>query len=341
MKNRYILLRIKILLTMLRKGKLSLRKIFNAIHCIVAYMFKLRSSAKYPFLMNFELWNECNADCMFCRSEKGEIYDQNPAGNGAPIPKGKMPYEAYTAIIDQVQHHLLMDVLYINGEPLMYKELYQAIQYAADRKVATMIATNGTMLTEENIRKLLEAGIDFVKIALSGFTQEKHGIQVRHGDIEKIKASISNFIRINKEGNYGAVLMVDFMRYKYNEDEQPLVRKFCSDLGIMMNVRPGNRKGVEDIEPEQDEGPVPFKVPCDWLWKIISVNWNGDLLPCCDCVVWSGAQAYARFEVGKTDIAQVWNGPEAQKWREIHTTIGRSAIPICSVCRRQGTAFKV
>ena len=340
MKNRYIRLRAKILWTIIRKRKVSFRKALNTLHCFAAYFLRLRRSARTPFLINFELWNECNANCLFCRSECGDIYDQNPKGSGLPIPKGKMPFELYEAILREVKDTLLMAVLYINGEPLLYKDIARAIRLATDLNVASMISTNGQILTEEKSKEILEAGIDFVKVAVSGFTQDTFKVQVRHGNIERIKENLRNFVRLNREGNHGAVLLVDYMIYKYNEAELPAFRAFCDELGAMLNVRPGNIKGLEDREPPKPMPKLPLRAACDWLWKILSVNWNGDLLPCCDYVVWSGAQPYETYKMGETSIAAMWNGPRAQKMRMIHTKQGRAPIPICAVCARQGTAFK-
>ena len=172
MKNSsYIRLRFKIVLMLLVKRKLSIKKVINAIGCYLSYYLKSAKSARFPFTISFELSNECNANCIFCRTERGEIYNQNPVGTTF-IEKGSMPFELFTQIIDEAKEYLLMAVLYVNGEPLVYKRLYDAVAYASRNNVATMIATNGILLTENNIDRLLRSGIDFIKIAVSGFTQQ-------------------------------------------------------------------------------------------------------------------------------------------------------------------------
>lgn len=340
MSNRYVLLRVRIVWTILRKGKVSPKKVLNALHCFVAFALRLQRTAPAPFLVNFELSNDCNANCLFCRSAQGAIYDQNPHGSGLPIPKGRLPFELYEDLLRQVRDRLLMAVLYMNGEPLLSRDLTRAIRLATDLRVATMISTNGQLLTADRSREILAAGIDFVKVAASGFTQEVFSRQVRRGNIEKIKENIRDFVRINLEGRYGAVLLVDFIEYAYNAHQRAEMREFCDELGIQMNVRPGNIKGLEQEEPQRPALPLPLKVPCDWLWKVLAVNWNGELLPCCDFALWSGSRPYATCRVGATSLAEVWNGPEARRLRALHATTGRSAIPVCAGCHRRGTAFK-
>jgi radical SAM protein with 4Fe4S-binding SPASM domain len=341
-RNRYIFLRLKLVAVMFTKGKITPAKVFNAAVCMISYWLKREKTGRLPFMINMELWNECNSNCIFCRNAKGEIYDHNPRGGGKPIPKGVMPFEMYADIIDQAKSALLMAVLYINGEPLLYKDLPKAVRFASERGIPTMIATNGILLNEKNMRELLQSGLDFIKIAVSGFTQEVYSIQHRVGDIEKIKSSIEQLVRINKEGAHRCVIMLDYIYYKHNAHELAMFQDFCDRLGIMLNLRQGNIKQMEETEPGFGQpSSAPEHLPaCVWLWEVLSINWNGDMLPCCDYVVWSLSRPYAAYQTGKTRIADIWNGDEAKKLRAIHRARGRKSIPICAECQRQGIAFK-
>lgn len=340
MNNRYFLLRLRLIFLILRKKKITLTKLLNAIHCFIAYQFRLKSSAKAPFMINFELWNECQSNCLFCRTADGMIFDLNPNGSEIGIPKGKMPFEMYKNIIKQVKKYLLMAVLYINGEPLLYTDIYDVIKYSTENQVPTMIATNGILLNKRNASRLLKSGIDFVKIAMSGFTQEVYNIQHRFGNIEEIKKNIRDFVIMNKTSKNKAIIMIDYIYYNHNKHELIPFRNFCKELGIMFNVRPGNIKGMGHLETSHAKVMPPERAPCGWLWKVMTVNWSGDILPCCDCVVWSGIKPYARYKINHSCITYIWNGYHAKKMRMIHSKKNRQAIPICSVCQRKGTAFK-
>lgn len=341
MKNYYIALRAKIVLAIISKGKLSFRKVFNAVFCFMAYYLKLKRSARYPFMINFELGNECNANCLYCRNEKGDIYDINPERKTEWIPKGKLPFDVYTSIIDECQNHLVMAVLYANGEPFLYKDLFNAVRYASERRVATMTATNGQLLNERNCQELLAAGLDFIKIAISGFTREIYSIQHRRGNIEQVKNNIRNLVRLNKAGRYGMIVMLDYILYRYNAHELEAVKQFCRELDIIFNARPGNLRGLEDREPPPEyKLELPVKTLCDWPWKVMTINWNGDLLPCCDYAIWSGSAPYARYETGGNTIREIWNGKSVVNYRKVHIEKGRAVIPVCAKCDRKGTAFK-
>ena len=308
-------------------------------YCYLAHQLRLKRSGKFPFVINFELWNECNANCVFCRSANGEIYDQNPKAPGRSIAKGRMPWQVYAEIIDQVKDYLLMAILYINGEPLLYKDIDRAIKYASDKRIATMISTNGILLNESNIKKLLGSGLDFLKVAISGFSQETYGIEVRRGEIEKIKDNLRLLARLNEAGRHGLLVMLDFIHYTYNAHEIETVRQFCQENGFVFNLRPGITTGLKGVEPVQPPKKNTDKL-CDWPWKVLSINWNGDIFPCCNYVLWSEVRPYARFELGRTRVAEVWNGSSARAYRAVHIEQGRKGIPICADCTVEGVYFK-
>jgi MoaA/NifB/PqqE/SkfB family radical SAM enzyme len=342
MPNRYIYLRIRIIWLMLKRGKISFKKVLNLLHCYGAYFLRMKKTAPSPYLISFELWNECNESCVFCRDENDDIFNLNPSGpeHDHPVPKGKLPFETYAGVLSQVQDRLAMAIPYVNGEPLLSKDVYKAIQYATDLRICTLIATNGILMNEANCEKLLRAGLDLIKIHISGFTQSVHSIQHRKGDVELIKRNIRNLVQKNREGNHELLIMLDYILYEHNKHEVQLAKDFCEDLGIMFNLRKGNPKGMEETEKTQFTGPLPVDIHCDWLWTTLTVDWDNSIYPCCDHVVWNDAESYEKFEEGITSIKHLWNGPKAVAMRTIHLTKGRTPIPICAECPKTGVTFK-
>ncbi len=340
MLTKYAWLKLKIILSLISKKKITFTKIFNAFHCYAAYYLRLDRSATTPFLINFELSNYCNENCVFCRTENGRIYDLNPDRKSNFIERGIMQLEIFEAIIKQTKDTLLMAVPYVNGEPFIYKELGRAIRIATENNVASMIATNGLLLNEKNINTILDNGLDFIKVHVSGFSRKIHRIQHRVGDIELIKNNLKLLSRIIMERNVLLIVMVDYILYMHNAHEVELFRKFAKDLGFMFSIRSGNPHGMEGREEKQHKGGLPVGVPCDWLWKVLTINWNGDILPCCDYVTWSGVKGYGRFFTNNTNLSNIWNGTDAVNMRRVHRKQGRAPIPICSKCPRMGVEFK-
>ena len=339
-RNNYRRLKAKLFFTGLINGKITIRKIWNVFVCTITYLFKTNTSAGSPYILTLELWNECNAGCLFCRNEKGLIYNINPEHPPmGSISKGKMPPEMAMELIDQVKKDVLIAVLYTNGEPLLYKELGQVIRFATEQRVMTMIATNGLLFTEANAREILSAGIDYIKIQLSGFTQDMYSVQIRYGNVERLKENIRMLARLKKELNTPVLIMIDWINYNYNRHQIPLIREFCQELGLMLSFRQGNpRGGLETKETALPTATLP--ISCDWIWKAMQVDYNGNVLQCCEGVVWSNLKPYDTYKTGGNNIKQIWNGPGAVNTRRLMATQGRKSMAICRQCQRAGVAFK-
>ena len=105
MFTKYFSLKVKILVTLFLNRKITFKKIFNVIYSSIAYRFKLSNSSKYPVVINMELSNKCNERCVFCRDEKGNIFDLNPNKqnpNGF-IQKGRMDFDIFSKIVNEVK----------------------------------------------------------------------------------------------------------------------------------------------------------------------------------------------------------------------------------------------
>ena len=112
--NSYFYVKFLIILKAIITGKISILKIINAIHCQFAYLLRLKKSGKSPIVISVDLWNECNENCVFCRSEKGEIYDLKTKGE--IIIKGKLEIEYFKKIVDEIIKTTII-LYHINGEP--------------------------------------------------------------------------------------------------------------------------------------------------------------------------------------------------------------------------------
>jgi MoaA/NifB/PqqE/SkfB family radical SAM enzyme len=342
MRNQYWTLKIKILLTALRKRKITPRKVWNVLSSSLSYWLQRERSGTLPVVLSLELGNDCNTACLFCRNEKGQIFDINPSKPPfGGIPKGKMPVDMAEDVIQQVSQDALIAVLYTNGEPLLYQDLARVIRHCTQQGLASMIATNGQLLDRDNIKMMLNNGIDFIKVQLSGYTQGIYSVEVRFGDVEKLKDNIRLLVELRDSGQHDTIIMMDWISYTYNAHELPLVQEFCRELGIMLNIRPGSpRGGLEGKEASLPTGPLPLKNSCDWPWKTLQLNFNGDILICCDGVVYSDSPTLAKFVTGKTSLAEIWNGPAFREVRQTLKTKGRGSILICAQCSRHGIHFK-
>ncbi|MEM3730181.1 MAG: radical SAM protein [Candidatus Bathyarchaeia archaeon] len=60
------------------------------------------------------------------------------------------------------------------GEPLARKDFFELAAYAKKRIGYVSIASNGTLITKDNAKKIKDAGVDYVEISIDGATPQVH-----------------------------------------------------------------------------------------------------------------------------------------------------------------------
>ena len=332
----YYLLRIRLILRAILSGKITLRRIWNASQCYLYYVCGKSRSGRSPIVLNVELWNECNEACLFCRTKDGEIY--HGESDGPRVSKGKADINKLVPVIREISRDLLVLVPYINGEPLISKDLPQILQICKENKLITLIASNGISLDLNKSMMLLESNVDFVKVHISGMTNEVHQIQHRTGDINKILKNIEIFQSLNKKRGDKTLVVLDYIYYNHNKHELELAKDFCVKNRVLLNIRPGNNKFLENSEAPNSEVPVIPLRPCDWAWGTAAIDWNGDVQPCCDHVLWPTLNVSGN--ISSTSFSEIWNGKELADFRNDMVKNGRNTQP-CKNCTKQGIKFKV
>ncbi len=109
-----------------------------------------------PERVYFEVTNYCNFDCSFCPS--GQLERPRQHMNLALFKKG-VDDIVRDRVTDRVGFHVL-------GEPLLYPHVYEAIAYAGERGLHTELSTNGSLLTDERVDRLQDAGLDALGISV-------------------------------------------------------------------------------------------------------------------------------------------------------------------------------
>lgn len=127
-----------------------------------------------PLSLNIEPATFCNLKCNFC------IYS---------CPKDKiakdehffkfMSDDTFERIVQQISQFKqpIKSISFIGtGEPLMHKKLPEMISRIKKQNLAEriLIVTNGTLLTEETSKKLIDAGVDVIKISVNGLNADDY-----------------------------------------------------------------------------------------------------------------------------------------------------------------------
>ena len=118
-----------------------------------------------PYVLHIEpAGNLCNLRCPLC-----------PVGNfELDREKGLMKFEVFEEIVNQMDDSVFYIIFSGWGEPLVNKDLFRMIRLARERKIFCKMFTNATYLTAENIRALLESGINVIRCSYDGIAAESY-----------------------------------------------------------------------------------------------------------------------------------------------------------------------
>ena len=118
---------------------------------------------KNPSQISIELTNICNFHCLHCIN--------NASINCEEYIDRKKIYE----IIDYMKANGIVCLDFSGGEPLLYPNFLDIIDYAADNEMTLSIATNGSLLTDNILSSLKNANVS-LRISLDGFNEKINSI---------------------------------------------------------------------------------------------------------------------------------------------------------------------
>lgn len=109
--------------------------------------------------------NKCNLNCKFCYNH-GQIEDMPPVGEGLWEIGGTKFYEKDIDLLLSI-HKKPTGIAYVYLEPFMeIEKYYSVIKKFSDAQIHQHMYTNGTLATEETLKKLGEAGLNEIRFNL-------------------------------------------------------------------------------------------------------------------------------------------------------------------------------
>jgi len=98
--------------------------------------------------------------------------------------RGKIDFNLLCKAIDEISQEKLTDqvLFHIMGEPTLYPDLVKAVNYAKDGGLKVHLTTNGSVITEDIIDKLLSVNIDHVLLSVQ--TPDEKSFSLRRANID-------------------------------------------------------------------------------------------------------------------------------------------------------------
>jgi len=169
-----------------------------------------------PFEIVWNFTYACNLKCKHCYEDAG-----------AKRPELSTE-EAHAAIdvLSRIASTGLPALSFSGGEPLIRKDFFEIAAYAKKKIPFVSIATNGTLLTKDNVNRLKEVGVDYVEVSLDGASKEVHeSFRMVSGCFEKTVKGIRNCVDENLEA------CIATTAHKENLNEIPKIMELADQMG--------------------------------------------------------------------------------------------------------------
>ena len=113
-----------------------------------------------PPMLSFEVCNKCNASCIMCDGRE----------RTANVPFKQLNIDELKRKLEGVEHIQSAVLTASCGEPFLNKDIVEIVRLLKKRKAIVDIITNGSLINQSIIEKLLEARLDRLMISIHGAT---------------------------------------------------------------------------------------------------------------------------------------------------------------------------
>jgi len=205
-----------------------------------------------PRLIFWELTKGCNLRCVHCRASATELSSPSDLSTKAALD-----------IIDQIAALSTPILVLSGGEPLFRSDVFQLARYGTDQGLRVALATNGTLVTKECARMIVDAGVRRVAISLDGADARTH--DAFRGISGAFDAALAGFRNLK---NLGMSMQINTTVARHNAHQLPdvlnLARSLRADaLHTFLLVPVGC--GV-DIAHEQMVPPAQYEEILNWFY---------------------------------------------------------------------------
>ena len=213
----------------------------------------------WPDIVQIESTNLCNAKCVFC--PRDEMHRR----------QGVMDFDLYRKVVDECAALGITHVRVHNyGEPFLDKGLVEKVRYAKSKGIAEVgMISNGSLITEELARGMIDAGLDAINISVDASGKEVFEATRLHLKYDDVIQNVRTLARLrNESGRTHPKLILSFVRQNNSAEEANFIKEWSQVADKIHITDLHNWAGTLNAKSD-----VQF--PCYRLWLTFTVLWDG------------------------------------------------------------------
>ncbi|MDA7689390.1 radical SAM protein [Candidatus Pelagibacter sp.] len=281
-----------------------------------------------------EVFGGCNYTCQMC--------PQSNPGRGKNFTR-KMKLDEFEKILDMIVPKYGSPQINLegSGEPTMAKDLPLYIKAVKKRGLKCFMYCNGARLNGEFMKKVLDAGIDFIRVSVIGYNKEKYR---KWMDVDNFELILNNLKEIK-----------DYISLSESKTQLSTYHLITDNSNEAFEIGEYKKNVIDKIKLEKS-----------YIWKMH--NWSGNyenknarsgiqrqscgrpfapevtiraggvegrtsaMVPCCQTLGPPNEEKSILGHLDSQTFEEVYFGKEYEKLRDAHTRKAFDEIDYCKNC---------
>ena len=291
-----------------------------------------------PVNLSVASTSRCNLNCDMCHTHSRYIGDFEFSAR----PTKDVDFTFFKDFVNKFNKAVNISIIG-SGEPLLNKDFFKMIDYAARvMRMDVSTTTNGTLLDEKTIERIIESGLSSIDISVDGDNEEESdrmtGIskEIYREKLKNIKCLVSKKMETNSKLDITLSFIIDKENYKKIPSMIKLGEKLGVDSVAFINFLPSPFPGftteercittdntdainlINTLKANRYDVRVALPIPlnlkkrkiCTSHFTTLRVDGDGNIGGCAGILL-------NLEKNGKWDDKEVWNNEYFQKMRGI------------------------
>ena len=170
----------------------------------------------------WEITNKCNLQCKHCYN--ADVYKDSEWDH--------LSLQDAKRVVDKLSDTKYEVITFLGGEPLLYPDLPELIQYVVSKKIKASVITNGTLLDEKMQERLLQSSPIMISISIDGITAEVNDAIRGQGTFDRILSNLASLQKKVYDQNSSTIINLGFVITQKNIHQIPDIPEWAYGLGV-------------------------------------------------------------------------------------------------------------
>lgn len=218
-----------------------------------------------PLMVVWNFTQACNFQCKHCYQDAHKKLSD------------ELTLEEQFKIVDELDELDVPLLAFAGGEPLMSKNFWAVAERAASYGIYVTVATNGSLVTKDVAKRMVDIGVDYVEISVDSSSSDYHdNLRGHEGYWDQAVQGLKNAVEVGGL-KVGFAPTITRNNYDQFDDMVKLARDIGVDVFYVFNFIPAGRaKDIldSDITPEMRESLLQkvYKYMCEDEIEMVSTS---------------------------------------------------------------------